>query len=63
MTLRYVAPRRGLQWAMPLQCAIGSALLLLVLLAQAQPRAAGAASPSATPPRTVLVLGDSLSAA
>ena len=63
MTLRYVAPRRGLQWAMPLQWAIGSALLLLVLLAQAQPRAAGAASPSATPPRTVLVLGDSLSAA
>lgn len=56
----YRAPRR---W---LQCAIGACLLLLAAAALAQPapaaRPAVTAQP-ATAPRTVLVMGDSLSAA
>lgn len=57
MNARYRAPRRWLQWA------AGSVLLLLALLAQVQPASAAAASAVAGKPRTVLVMGDSLSAA
>ena len=61
MDSRYRAPRRWLQWP------IGMALLLLALLAQAQTAPAGTAAAAATraasAPRTVLVIGDSLSAA
>ena len=58
MTPRYAAPRRWLQWA-----ACG-ALLTLAVLTQAQPMPAAALRSTTTPStRTVLVLGDSLSAA
>ena len=57
----YVAPQRWLQWAM------ASALLVLSLFAQAQsqaqPASAAASRAGAMQPRTLLVLGDSLSAA
>ena len=51
------AARRWLQWA------ISPALLMLALLANAQPGLATAAQVQGPKPRTVLVLGDSLSAA
>ncbi len=57
MNARYRAPQRWLQWA------AGSTLLLLALLAQAQPHPAAVAPIGPEAPRTVLVMGDSLSAA
>ncbi|MGV8932514.1 MAG: arylesterase [Luteimonas sp.] len=53
MTRSYAAPRQRFQWA------IGLAALLLALVAPAQP----VAKPTPATPPTVLVLGDSLSAA
>lgn len=55
MKPRYAAPTRRLQWA------IGWVALLLAAALQAQP--APARSHAASDPRTVLVMGDSLSAA
>lgn len=57
MNSRYKAPMCWLQWAM------GSALLVVALVAQAQAGAAATSSMDADQPRTVLVMGDSLSAA
>jgi len=54
---RYAAPRRWLQWA------ISPVFLAVTLLAQAQPAPANPSVPTPAQPRTVLVLGDSLSAA
>jgi acyl-CoA thioesterase-1 len=54
------ASRRWLQWVAP-QLMLAPVLLLLALPAQAQPVAFASIHP-ATQPRTVLVLGDSLSA-
>ena len=60
MKSRYRAARHRVQW-MFLPAVLAPALLLLALLAHAQsPRVA---APGATAPRTVLVMGDSLSAA
>ena len=56
MNPAYAAPRRLRQWA------IGWVLLLFTALAQAQPAPAAPAQAAATT-RTVLVMGDSLSAA
>jgi len=57
MKSRYVAPQRWLQWA------IGPALLALALLVQAQAGPTSAPQAAVNKPRTVLVMGDSLSAA
>jgi len=57
MKTRYRAPRRWLQWA------IGPALVLLAVLVQAQAGAIRPPAGLAAPSRTVLVMGDSLSAA
>ena len=60
MKSRYRAARHRVQW-MFRPALLAPALLLLALLAHAQsPRVA---APGATAPRTVLVMGDSLSAA
>ncbi len=57
MNSGYAASRRYLQWA------IGPVLLALLLLAHTQPATAAAPASTNAPPHTVLVLGDSLSAA
>ena len=61
MKRRDAAPLRRLQWVVP-QWALAPALLLLALLAQAQPAASVPTHAAAHQPRIVLVLGDSLSA-
>jgi len=58
----YWAGGQRLQWPRRLRRLAGCALLMLAALLQAQPAAALATPPGARPP-TVLVMGDSLSAA
>ena len=58
----YWAGGQRLQWPRRLRWLAGCALLMLAALLQAQPAAALATPPGARPP-TVLVMGDSLSAA
>lgn len=60
MSIRYAACRPRFQWLVRLRWSAGALALLLALAAQAQP---AAQKPQPGAPPTVLVMGDSLSAA